>query len=1024
MKPSVHFLHAAAALLLGLPLASASAATFIWNNTTGNWSDGLKWGGVAPSGADPTDILSFAGDVGTVLGTPPNYTATEDLAGTPFVLNQINLSATDAAVSGLAQRLIAGAAAKGLRFAANGGTGPQITQNGAGAIDLDLPIDLTAPLTLAGNGTGVVTMNYAVSGAADIIKNGTSTFRFGTPFNSVTIPTTGPSSNTWMGRLTINAGIIRFNNNAESGRTALRANPVTLLAGAQLTCNSEIRLGTLSGSGGNVETIVVGANTVSAGIVIHAFTDGSYGGTLKIDPKTGTGTNDGDLKVRGAAKQTLTGPLSLAFAGAGVGGADITIGHGATLAFAGDTSLGADSRGQVQLAGGTFQLDNTTINLTNRLRDGGAGSTGLDSVGGGTFQLIGNAAGSSETIGRFQLSGATTSAVRSGAVTVSVVQNGGAVALTIAAYNRQSVANALTTVDFTASGGTLGGSAGGPRILFITAPTLFNGIFGNNDAAPIPSSVGWATVGGAHFATYGLNGVTAVTTTAFNPAVSNAAANALLTGSASIGLGATFSQSSIEIAPTGAGQSLAVTSTGNLDTNALLLAGANDYAIGNTGGGTGGFAGTNTRYVHVQQAVLTLGLNIGAAGFPLVKAGDGTLALTSTANVTATAPTNLSRGTLRASLATLPGGELQFRGGVLELSGGGTFTRTVGGGVGKVNWAGFDTAAIGQDEGSGGFAAFGADATITLGGENVTVYAWENPSFVNSGHALIFGSAKGDRRVTFTNPVSLSAASGLVNYNAREIQAVHNPAAADDTATMSGVISGTVQNDLLKTGSGTLVLTAPNTYKGATIIQKGFLRVKDSGSIANSSLTDVYFGATLEGNGVIGNVQIESGGILAPGSAPGLTSILATKDLKFLGSAALVFEIGGVTNGGNGTTGYDQVDVTGTISLNSAQLQGTLLNGFNPAIGTLFFIMKNDGSDAVNGTFAQGAGITISGRPFDISYNGDAATNSFSTVGGNDVVLRAGATTPEPSSALLAASGLALLALRRGRVARKSQSPA
>ena len=86
-------------------------------------------------------------------------------------------------------------------------------------------------------------MNYTMSGTADIVKNGSSTFRFGTPFNSTTIPTTGPSANTWMGMLTINGGTIRFNNNNESGRTALRANPVTIAnGGSQLTCNSEIRI--------------------------------------------------------------------------------------------------------------------------------------------------------------------------------------------------------------------------------------------------------------------------------------------------------------------------------------------------------------------------------------------------------------------------------------------------------------------------------------------------------------------------------------------------------------------------------------------------------------------------------------------------------------------------------------------------------------------------------------------------------------------------------------------------------------
>ena len=1008
---STQLLRTALALLLGLPIATVTAATFSWDNTTGVWSDAARWGGLAPSGADATDILIFGGDVGAVAGVAPNYVATEDLAGTPFLLNQLTLNATDPGATGLTQRIIASPAAKGLRF---GGAGPQIVQNGVGGFALDLPMELTAPLTLTGNGAGVVTLNFALTGAADIVKNGSSTYRLGTPFSSTTIPTTGPSANAWVGRLTINDGTIRFNNTADSGRTALRANPVVLTSAlAQLTATSELRTGTLSGAAGNVQTVVSGNNTASTSIVIHALSDGSYGGTLKIDPRSGTGANDGILVVRGAAKQTLTGPLSLAFVSAvTTTGADIEIGRSATLALAGAATLGGDSRGAVILAGGTFQLDNVATNNPNRLRDAGTGSTGLDTKGGGAFQLIGNAAGTIETIGRFQISGAATTSVRSGAVTIGVVQSAASSALNISSYNRLSVANAFVTVDFTGSGGTLGASATSPRILFTLVPVVasFNGLIGNNDTVAIASSVGWATVDGAHFASYSGNGVIAVAATAFNPAVSSATTNAVLTGSASVTLGSTFSQNSLRLAPVAAGQSLSIAGAGNLDTNGVLLAGANDFTIANSGGGTGGYAGTNTRYVHVQQAVLTLGLNAGAANFPLVKSGAGTLALTNPANAAATFTTAINAGSLRANPSTtLSGGPLQLRGGVLEIEGGGTFTRPLGGAAGQVNWA---STVSGQDQGSGGFAAFGADATVTIGGNNATVFAWESANFLTSGYALMFGSPRADRRVTFTNPLSLSALAGSVNYNAREIRAVHNPAAANDTATLSGIVSGTLQNDLLKTGSGTLELTAPNTFLGTTIVLEGALLV--NGSTASSILADVRAGATLGGSGTTGPVQIGGAAKLAPGDTAGHTSVLSTGNLKFTDSTSTyAVQIGGIVVGGNGTTGYDQVGVTGSLALNGASLAGSLLGGFTPTPGDLFFLLNNDGIDPVTGLFLQGANTTFDGTTFDISYTGDFGTNAFSAAGGNDVVLRV---VPEPSTlALLFASGL-LAGRRRRRV--------
>ena len=245
-------LRAALALLLGLPIAAASAATFTWNNTTGNWSVGGNWGGSAPSGTNVTDVLVFGGAVGTTVGTAPNYTATNNIAATPFRFNQLTLQTTDAGVSGL-DNFVNGSA---LQLT---GTAPQILQNGAG-FTLDAPLDLAAATIFGGTTTGVATLNFAVSGTVDITKNGPGTFRFGTPYTALTVPTTGPSSNTWFGRLTINAGTIRFNNNAQAAPTALRSNPVTLSAGTTLLFSSKTtdqessaRMGTLNGAGGLVQ---------------------------------------------------------------------------------------------------------------------------------------------------------------------------------------------------------------------------------------------------------------------------------------------------------------------------------------------------------------------------------------------------------------------------------------------------------------------------------------------------------------------------------------------------------------------------------------------------------------------------------------------------------------------------------------------------------------------------------------------------------------------------------------------------
>ena len=1029
-------------MLLGLPIAAASAGTFTWNNTTGSWSEAARWGGTAPTGADVTDILVFGGDVGTLAGTAPNYVATEDLAGTPFVLNQMTFNATDVFVTGLDHTLVAGVGAKGVRFAANGATGPGITQNGAGGITLDLPLELAATLTLGGDGPGEVTMNHAVTGAADIVKNGAGTFRFGTPFNS---PTLGPSTSTWVGKLTINDGIIRYNDNLEAGRTALRANAVVLNAAtAQLTSTSEIRAGTLSGSAGNVQTIVTGSNT-SASIVLHALSDGDFGGTVRIDPRTGSGSNSGILTVRGTGTQTLSGTVSL-----NVVGADMTVGRGATLVFSGTAALdsGTNTKGAVVLNGGTFKLDNVANDISDRLRDGAVDQTGLETIGGGTFSFIGNATGSTETMGRLQLgsvnTATTVSTPRSGALTVNVTHTSpvAATVLTFQAYTRDTRGvgfNPTTTVNFNATDGAgnavaLGATGESGRVTFGNyAVPLLNSLLNNSSATSTPnvgfSDAGWATVttaAGLDFATYStafdsgfVRGVVALgSTTALPGGTGNATTNAKLAGNGTISAATAYSLSSLRIVPGAAAQQLSITGAGNLTTTAFVLSndptlGAVDYAIENSGGGTGGIAGSGPRYFHVQEAALTVGVSLAGADQPVVKAGAGALVLTSSANAAGvTQAVVINAGTLRATPGTsLPSGELRLRGGVLEITGGGTFNRTIGGNstgaaTNMVNWSGITAmnASIADDRGSGGFAAVGADVSIDLNNSGVAdLLTWEDRGFINSGHALVFGSSRATNRVTWTDNLVLNSLDPTVNYNAREIRVLDNVAVSTDSARISGVISGTLQNDLFKTGSGTLELTGANTYFGNTIIQEGVLSIGAANGLGATSGAN-----TLAING--GTLRVTAAGVALPANrtvsigAPGATVDVTT-------GAGLT--VAGDISGTGATLAKTGV---GTLTLNGAQNYATLTAGggttnVNGALGSGgATVHVNAGAVVKFGSVSQTlAALNIGAGGTVIFSSGPAA---FSGVGAKSGGL---AVVPEPSVIVLATLGSVLLGLRRRR---------
>ena len=123
----------------------------------------------------------------------------------------------------------------------------------------------------------------------------------------------------------------------------------------------------------------------------------------------------------------------------------------------------------------------------------------------------------------------------------------------------------------------------------------------------------------------------------------------------------------------------------------------------------------------------------------------------------------------------------------------------------------------------------------------------------------------------------------------------------DGTWTLSGVVSGPT---VLNVTQGTLILSAANTYTGATTINSGALIV--DGSIANSATT-VNNGGTLAGTGTVGNVTVANGGTFAPGpSAPG-TSMTVAGNLAFQSGALYVIQLN--------PTSATFANVTGTASL-------------------------------------------------------------------------------------------------------------
>jgi fibronectin-binding autotransporter adhesin len=504
----------------------------------------------------------------------------------------------------------------------------------------------------------------------------------------------------------------------------------------------------------------------------------------------------------------------------------------------------------------------------------------------------------------------------------------------------------------------------------------------NNIQLGTASSAGALTVGGAGTGTFVLGGIiselqsgggsliktgtSAVSLTGANTYTGTTTLNggrlnlnsatAIGTGPIVIGNGTTLGNTS------GAAITL---STNNAQTwsGNFTFAGTNDLNLG-----TGAVSlGAATRTVTVSANTLTIGGEIsGNAAVGLTKAGVGVLSLDA-AN-TYTGVTTVGAGVLRLNNANaLPGGVgasggtsgLTFKGGVVGLTS--DFFRGIGTSASQVQWSA-----------GGGWAAFGADRTVNLGGnETPSTIVWGNTAANGgfSGHGLILGATAATHTVELLNGLDLgSAATRTVTVN-------KGTAAFD--AKLSSTISGT--STLTKAGTGTLLITGNNTsYSGQTNIS-GVLAIDNANALGS------------------GTVQLNNGGSLASTSPTPITianSVRLTggpRTNRTLGNAAATGNLvlsGGITITGGGSNltnsaylnlvGLSSVDVTGPVSAT-----GAFTVAFNVGDGqTLRFGADNSGwtqdKNLTNsGTYIIGHPKALGGGAIWLGDNGTGRQNAL-----------------------------------------------
>lgn len=297
----------------------------------------------------------------------------------------------------------------------------------------------------------------------------------------------------------------------------------------------------------------------------------------------------------------------------------------------------------------------------------------------------------------------------------------------------------------------------------------------------------------------------------------------------------------------------------------------------------------------------------------------------------------------------------------------------------------------------------GAGPVVNLG--NVSTFTTNQPFALTAGSggtSPVINLLNGSTLRLSADIPALITGPGVVN--------LADSAGIIDTQAFSTTLGSVLQDQtvfagsLTKKGTGTLTLTALNTYTGDTTVSAGTLII--TGRISGTTKVN---GATavLAGTGTVGDVTLTAG-TLTSGNAS--IAPLSTKNLT-LDGGALLFELAP-----NATS--DRLAVAGSVSL-SAPIELKLSYSANLPDHTSFTLIDNDdSSDAIalqnNGGFTLGGNPITPGQDFLFTSNGFSEYFSLSYTGGdgNDVVLTA---VPEPATGGAALCGLVILLTGRRR---------
>ena len=369
----------------------------------------------------------------------------------------------------------------------------------------------------------------------------------------------------------------------------------------------------------------------------------------------------------------------------------------------------------------------------------------------------------------------------------------------------------------------------------------------------------------------------------------------------------------------------------------------------------------------------------------LTKSGTGTWALSAANRYTGT--TTISDGVLRLNHPfALPGGLQPDQGqptSNLIFNGGGG-----GGGVVGLGFDDFERR-LGpsgvQWTGNGGFAAYGADRNVNIGGQQAPATLVAGTAGFLAFNALILGAADADHTVTFRNGIELR------NFDATIL--VDDGSPAIDAVISGAIIQSGGARRLEKIGDGTLALTGTNTYPGATSVD-GPLLINGNSTGATGAVTvdGSLFdneNTVLGGTGTVGGpVTVNFGAILGGTGTTASGTLTVHNSLTLRPDSIIELALGPA--GAHSTLAR----TAGTWSFQPAQMFAFIDLGATP--GTYDNIITGLASDP--GT--EGGWI--------ITNPGFAGTFTYDGSGNIDLTLTAvpGTPTPTPTATATATATL------------------